>query len=283
MRTAGAAAGTGLGPAAAPRRPRLPLLRIMRLLRRLPAEPVAAALSGGRAAARAIAARHGRRPGRLAHHRPGRPAAPWQDAPASRGCAARSAQPAAPRLSPGQSDRLALPRPSAKGDTEMTASLGALISGLKKAVIEAQRSVSHQHIEELRQFFVPDREQDPSLTFPEGAWTARMVGMNVPREVSRNGAVALEHHEVQVPLITLLPLKSFAIEKVEVLTTLNLALAETPDGEEDEEAAEVRVSLRRQDEQTAELKIVIQALEPPAGYQRVVAAYEKLLNAQLPV
>ncbi|WP_158253605.1 DUF2589 domain-containing protein [Chromobacterium alticapitis] len=165
----------------------------------------------------------------------------------------------------------------------MTASLGALISGLKKAVIEAQRSVSHQHIEELRQFFVPDREQDPSLTFPEGAWTARMVGMNVPREVSRNGAVALEHHEVQVPLITLLPLKSFAIEKVEVLTTLNLALAETPDGEEDEEAAEVRVSLRRQDEQTAELKIVIQALEPPAGYQRVVAAYEKLLNAQLPV
>lgn len=163
----------------------------------------------------------------------------------------------------------------------MSAKLGNLISGLKKAVIEAQRSVSHQHIEELQQFFIPDQEQDPALDFPEGAWTARMVGMNVPREVSRNGVVTLEHHEVQVPLITLLPLKSFAIERVEVLTTLNLALTETTDpaGEDD---AEVLVSMRRQDDQTAELKIVIQGLEPPAGYLRVVAAYEKLLNAQLP-
>lgn len=164
----------------------------------------------------------------------------------------------------------------------MTATLGRLISGLKRAVIEAQRSVCHQHIEELQQFFVPDQEQDPSLSFPEGAWTARMVGMNVPREVSRNGAVALEHHEVQVPLITLLPLKSFAIKQVEILTTLKLELAESPDGGEDEDAADVLVSMRLQDEQTAELKIVIQGMEPPAGYQRIVAAYEKLLNAQLP-
>ncbi|OHX12604.1 DUF2589 domain-containing protein [Chromobacterium sphagni] len=162
----------------------------------------------------------------------------------------------------------------------MKATLGSLISGLKKAVIEAQRSVSHQHIEELQQFFIPDQEQDPSQSFPEGAWTARMVGMNVPREVSRNGVVTLEHHQVQVPLITLLPLKSFAIEQVEVLTTLSLALAETPDpaGED----ADVLVSMRPLDEQTAEIKIVIRGLEPPAGYQRMVAAYEKLLNAQLP-
>ncbi|MDE1714219.1 DUF2589 domain-containing protein (plasmid) [Chromobacterium amazonense] len=164
----------------------------------------------------------------------------------------------------------------------MTASLGALLSSLKKAVIEAQRSVSHQHIEELRQFFVPDREQDPKLRFPEGAWTARMVGMNVPKEVCRNGAVTLEHHEVQVPLIALLPLKSYAIEKVEVLTTLNLTLAEQMQHEPNEETADVRVSMRRKDGQTAELKIVIQAQEPPAGYQQLVSAYEKLLNAQLP-
>ncbi|OBU87125.1 DUF2589 domain-containing protein [Chromobacterium subtsugae] len=166
----------------------------------------------------------------------------------------------------------------------MTAKLGSLISGLKRAVIEAQRSVCHQHIEELQQFFVPDQEQNPAQSFPEGAWTARMVGMNVPREVSRNGVVTMEHHEVQVPLITLLPLKSFAIEKVEVLTTLSLSLTEPPDGQPDadDEAADVLVSMRRQDEQTAEIKIVIQGLEPPAGYQRVVAAYEKLLNAQLP-
>ncbi|POA97458.1 hypothetical protein C2134_16655 [Chromobacterium sinusclupearum] len=164
----------------------------------------------------------------------------------------------------------------------MTTTLSNLISGLKKAVIEAQRSVSHQHIEELRQFFVPDREQDPKLRFPEGAWTARMVGMNVPKEVCRNGAVTLEHHEVQVPLIALLPLKSYAIEKVEVLTTLSLALAEQAHSEANEDAADVLVSMRRQDEQTAELKIVIQAQEPPAGYQQLVAAYEKLLNAQLP-
>lgn len=163
----------------------------------------------------------------------------------------------------------------------MTAKLGSLISGLKKAVIEAQRSVSNQHIEELQQFFIPDREQDPALDFPEGAWTARMVGMNVPREVCRNGAVTLEHNEVQVPLITLLPLKSFAIERVEVLTTLNLSLSEPSDLTGDE-TAQVLVSMRQQDEQTAEIKIVIQGLEPPAGYQRVVAAYEKLLNAQLP-
>ncbi|KMN50713.1 hypothetical protein VL04_14195 [Chromobacterium violaceum] len=167
----------------------------------------------------------------------------------------------------------------------MTAKLGNLIGGLKRAVIEAQRCVCHQHIEELQQFFIPDQEQDPAQSFPEGAWTARMVGMNVPREVSRNGMVAMEHHQVQVPLITLLPLKSFAIEKVEVLTTLNLSLAETADGEPDADdatAAEVLVSMRQQDEQTAEIKIVIQGLEPPAGYLRVVAAYEKLLNAQLP-
>ncbi|KUM03622.1 DUF2589 domain-containing protein [Chromobacterium subtsugae] len=167
----------------------------------------------------------------------------------------------------------------------MTAKLSGLVSGLKKAVIEAQRSVSNQHIEELQQFFIPDQEQGDTQNFPEGAWTARMVGMNVPREVSRDGQVTLEHHEVQVPLITLLPLKSFMIERVEVLTTLNLSLAEQAehgDTDTDAEAPEVMVSMHQQDANTAEIKIVIHSLEPPAGYQRIVAAYEKLLNAQLP-
>lgn len=80
-------------------------------------------------------------------------------------------------------------------------------------------------MEELAQYFVPAAGQPPSVQFPDGAWEARSVVMQVPREVSRNGKVGVEPHNVQLPLITLLPLRSHVIDRVELLTTLDFSLA----------------------------------------------------------
>ena len=93
----------------------------------------------------------------------------------------------------------------------MSVKLGGLIAGVKRAVVDAQRSVAEQHMEELAQYFVPAPGQAADLRFPDGRWEARSVTMEVPHEASRNGKVAIEPHTIQVPLITLLPLRSHVI------------------------------------------------------------------------
>ncbi|MGZ8288657.1 MAG: DUF2589 domain-containing protein [Telluria sp.] len=167
----------------------------------------------------------------------------------------------------------------------MPIQLGGLLSGIKRAVIDAHRSVARQHIEELAQFFVAAPGQSPDIKFPDGEWESRNVIMNVPKEVSRNGKVGLENHKVHVPLITLLPLKSHVIDRVEVLTTLDLSLASLSDEAlkgNDDLAPDILVGLGGKGPHSAEIKIVVHGVDLPAGYARLVGAYEKLLNAQLP-
>jgi hypothetical protein len=168
----------------------------------------------------------------------------------------------------------------------MSIKLGGLISGIKRAVIDAQRSVAEQHMEELAQYFVPAAGQEPGIQFPDGEWEARTVTMKVPHEASRNGKVSLENRAVHVPLITLLPLRSHVIDRVELLTMLDLSLAPPlpPDvaaGKADL-PPDILVNLGHKGPHAAEVKIVVHAGDLPPGYARLVGAYEKLLNAQLP-
>lgn len=167
----------------------------------------------------------------------------------------------------------------------MSSKLSGLIAGIKRSVIDAHRHVSNQHMDELENFFKPAAGQDPDLVFPNGEWEAQTVTMVVPREVSRNGVITMENINVNVPLITLLPLKSLLLERIEIITTLDLSLSglseEVISGEQ-EIPPDVLVSFSNTGPNAAEIKIVIQAAELPAGYTRLVGAYEKLLNAQLP-
>ena len=167
----------------------------------------------------------------------------------------------------------------------MATKLGGLLAGIKKAVIDAQHSVADQHINELKQFFVAEEGQSDNLIFPDGSWDARTVTMNVPREVSRNGVVSTENHKVLVPLITLLPLRSHLIDRVEVLTTLDVSIAELNDeiaGNPPDLANDVLVSVGSKGPNASEIKIIVVGADLPQGYARLVSAYEKLLNAQLP-
>ena len=168
----------------------------------------------------------------------------------------------------------------------MSIKLGGLIAGIKRAVVDAHRSVAEQHMEELAQYFVPAAGQAPGTRFPDGQWEARSVTMQVPREVSRNGKVGVEQHSVNVPLITLLPLRSHVIDRFELLTTLDFSLApplpdEVARGDADL-PPEITVNLGHKGPHSAEVKIIVHAADLPPGYARLVGAYEKVLNAQLP-
>lgn len=168
----------------------------------------------------------------------------------------------------------------------MSVKLGGLIAGIKRAVVDAHRSVVEQHMEELAQYFVPTPGQAADLRFPDGQWEARSVTMQVPHEVSRNGKVSIEPRDIHVPLITLLPLRSHVIDRVELLTTLDFSLApplpdEVARGDADL-PPEITVNLGHKGPHSAEVKIIIHAADLPPGYARLVGAYEKVLNAQLP-
>jgi hypothetical protein len=168
----------------------------------------------------------------------------------------------------------------------MATKLGSLLSALKKAVVDAQRSVSNQHIDDLQRFFKPAEGQADDVTFPNGRWEAQTVIFNVPKEVSRNGVVSLENHPVSVPLITLVPQQSHVIDRVEILTTVDMSLAglesDAAQGQADL-PDDVLVQLGNKIANPTEIKIVIQGTEPPEGYARVVGAYAKVLNAQIPM
>jgi hypothetical protein len=167
----------------------------------------------------------------------------------------------------------------------MSTKLSGLLAGIKKSVVDAHRSVCSQHMEELEKFFQPAPGQSADLEFPNGEWNARTVAMNIPKEVSHNGVVTLENHKVMVPLITLLPLKSLTLERIEVLTTIDLSLANLSEEmlkEKSELPSDVQVSFGSAGPNATEIKMIIQASNLPDGYARLVGAYEKLLNAQLP-
>lgn len=168
----------------------------------------------------------------------------------------------------------------------MSIRLGGLLAGIKRAVIDAHRSVAEQHMEELAKYFAPAPGQPADLRFPDGQWEARSVVLQVPHESSRNGKVSIERREVHVPLITLLPLRSHAIERVELLTTLDFSLAPhlEPDAARGEAdlPPDILVNLGHRGPHSAEVKIVVHAGDLPPGYARLVGAYEKVLNAQLP-
>jgi hypothetical protein len=172
----------------------------------------------------------------------------------------------------------------------MSAKLGELISGVKRAIVDAHRSVGAQHLEELAQFFDYHGQQSPPPDFPKGEWKPRVVRVKVPGE-------GRPDHHVDVPLITLLPLRSFVIERAEILTHINLGLStqepETAVAGDGTQAAErtdwdndgmpeVTVQMTPSEGQAAEIKIVVHGIDVPPGLQRLSAAYEKLLNAQLP-
>lgn len=78
----------------------------------------------------------------------------------------------------------------------MSIKLGRLLAGVKRAVVEAQRSVAEQHMEEPAQYFVPASGQKAELQFPDGQWEARSVTMQVPHKASRNGKVSIERRAV---------------------------------------------------------------------------------------
>jgi hypothetical protein len=171
----------------------------------------------------------------------------------------------------------------------MSTKLASLISGIKRAVVEAHRNLSDQHLDELAMFFRPADSQPEGAPaqprFPDGAWEPKVVVMNVQREMHVQGEVQLVPQAVQVPLITLVPLRSHLIERFELLTTLDLGTAardDTAQDDTDEISADVTVNLGAKGPNSAEIKIVIQAADLPPGYARLIGAYEKLLNAQLP-
>ena len=168
----------------------------------------------------------------------------------------------------------------------MSIKLGGLLAGIKRAVVDAHRNVAEQHMEELAQYFAPAPGQPAGLRFPDGQWEARSVVMQVPHEASRNGVVSIEQRAIHVPLITLLPLRSHVIERVELLTTLDFSLAPPLAGDvargEADLPPEITVSLGHKGPHSAEVKIVVHAADLPPGYARLVGAYERVLNAQLP-
>lgn len=168
----------------------------------------------------------------------------------------------------------------------MSVKLGGLIAGIKRAVVDAHRSVAEQHMEELAQYFAPAPGQPKDVQFPDGQWEARSVVMQVPHETSRDGKLTIERRDIHVPLITLLPLRSHVIDRVELLTTLDFSLApplpeDVARGDADI-PPEITVSLGHKGPHSAEVKIIITSADLPPGYARLVGAYERVLNAQLP-
>lgn len=177
----------------------------------------------------------------------------------------------------------------------MSAKLGELISGIKSAIVDAHRSVENQHLEELEHFFEFKGDGSKALPFPQGEWQPKVVNINILKEISVNGNVSFQEHQVKVPLITLVPIRSYVIDRAEVLTKVKLGMSDAGDlaaasasnagdaaTEEAKSSPEVTVQMGMQDEMTAELKIVVHGLDAPSGMQKIVAAYEKLLSAQLP-
>jgi hypothetical protein len=162
-----------------------------------------------------------------------------------------------------------------------TLPLSSLVAQVEQAVMHAQQLASKQFMQDLAQFFEPAPGQDPEPSFPQGRWLPRKITLPLPREARWRGPLAPPQQQlpewVDVPLIALAPLRSYAVEQLELLTQIQLAWPSSSDTTL-EDGADPLVMLPANAIHSADIKVVIHSQEAPHLIERLSHAAEPELN-----
>lgn len=149
-----------------------------------------------------------------------------------------------------------------------------LIESINEAAKLANQTVADIEGKIIKDFFVYDEESDK--------YTARTITIDYPSK-DVNGKD--EKTDIQVPLITLVPVTPSTIDELRFTTSLDIALNNdelmvsfSPKIESQKEI----LSGKNKTKTTAELELIIKPHQPSEGLTKLIEGYEKTLRQQIP-
>ena len=154
--------------------------------------------------------------------------------------------------------------------------LDALVDAIHDSVMKANDTLLEKNNDLIKNYF----KEDESGNFYE----AKTMALQFP-QTTQSGEIKML--DLEIPLITLVPITSTQIEEMKFETDLNLHLV----GEENElqisfgkesPTLKDKVSGKRPKSSSARLEMTIKPGEISEGLNRLIEVYEKLLRAQIP-
>jgi len=150
-----------------------------------------------------------------------------------------------------------------------------LVESINEAAKQANQTIADNEGKIIKDFFDYDTETEK--------YKAKTINIDYP---STNIDGKLESVNIEVPLITMVPITPSAIDELKFTTCLDIALNNdelmVSFSSETSPSKSGIFSEKNKPRATAELEIVIRPHEPSEGLSRLINGYEKILRAQIP-
>lgn len=149
--------------------------------------------------------------------------------------------------------------------------LGLLVEAIHRAVSEAADALMDRHGELLDRYF--SKVEEASDSPGQGTKTVRLNPKTV--EISYPSAEGQEQYNVQVPLITLVPITTPQIEKVVLTAEFNMSI------ENDQLMLDFSKPRRIGGNHVGKIEVTISPGETPEGLRQMIEGYETTLKRQI--
>ena len=150
-----------------------------------------------------------------------------------------------------------------------------LIESINEAAKQANQTIADNEGKIIKDFFDYDTETEK--------YKAKTINIDYP---STNIDGKIESVDLEVPLITMVPITPSAIDELRFTTRLDLVLNKdelmvsfSKDSTPPKSGSDPE---KNKSKTTAELEIVIKPHEPSDGLSDLINGYEKILRAQIP-
>lgn len=161
-------------------------------------------------------------------------------------------------------------------------SFKSFVHGIHDAVLTVNKGLAENHLKLLDQYFKTDTGDPVSLDKDQN-----LVPKTVTMQYPQHTAKGVETVNVEVPLITLIPIEMAQIEQVKLDMDLELQLVDKKVhvGFSKKRRIVKRGLFGKKTQPTStsgNIEIILKPQEGPEGLQDVIEGYEKELRAQIP-
>lgn len=166
-------------------------------------------------------------------------------------------------------------------------SFSSFIKTIHSAIVESSDQITEKNLEIFNKYFEvnDDGVEKKGKAIKKAYFTPKMVSLKFPQTseiVDRDGNIEyfMDEYQVEVPLVTLVPMKFCNIEKATFSTEFNMEVIDN----------DLKINFKKSIEndltdngsRIGKLEISLTPQDTPEGLQALIESYESVLKRQIP-
>lgn len=166
-------------------------------------------------------------------------------------------------------------------------SFSSFIKAIHSAIVEASDQIAEKNIEIFNKYFEAnnDKIENNKKVSQKSSYSPKTVSVKIPQPgeiIDKNGNIeyVMDEVHVEVPLITLIPMKFCNIEKATFSTEFNMEVLEN----------DLKIDLKNsvannftdKGSRIGKLEITLTPQDTPEGLQALIESYESVFKRQIP-